>query len=404
MSRKLGLIALLVGAVAFGLVGCDDDEGTTGTGGTNAPALSYVGSQTCGTCHAEQYAEFMESGHPYKLSAVENGVPPTYPWDSEHMTGATVANDGPPAGTTWDDFAYVIGGYGWKARWVKKDGNIHTGPDVQLNLWANGPEWVAYHDGEVKPYNYSCFKCHTTGASEDGSWPEGSTGFGTFAFGGVQCEACHGEGSQHAFDPDVFEMTVDDSPELCGRCHTRDAQNRVAVSGGFIKHHEQYDEMIHSPHAAVGCGGCHDPHASVKYDDVAAGSGVTTECVTCHTGYDANLTHVQGFAGAPTCTDCHMPDAAKSARKENDYKGDIASHTFVINTDPVGKDAMWTSDGAFLAQDEFGRGKITLDFACYGCHKDESGVGGQGTVKTLAELSAKAQTMHGAAPKAVAVR
>ena len=106
---------------------------------------------------------------------------------------------------------------------------------------------------------------HTAGAivSQDGP-PPGTvwTDFGTFEFGGVQCEECHGQGSQHASDPQRFGMMVDNTSNLCGRCHTRDPQNRVLVSGGYIRHHEQYDEMVHSPHAAVGCGSCHDPHAS----------------------------------------------------------------------------------------------------------------------------------------------
>jgi len=333
---------------------------------------------------------FLESGHPYKLTEVPGAQGPAYPWDSEHP--ATVAGDGPPAGKSWTDFAYVIGGYGWKARWVQPDGMVYIGTDVQLNLWGTpAPEWADYHVGTPTEYKYSCFKCHTTGASEDGSWPDGTTGFGTFEFGGVQCEECHGKGSQHASDPPKFEMTVDRSSALCGRCHTRDPQNRVLVSGGYIRHHEQFDEMVHSPHAAIGCNSCHDPHASVVYDDVALGTGVTATCESCHSAQASFVDH----NGAPGCTDCHMPEAAKSARvTSNPYVADIASHTFTINTDPVDKSAMWTSDGKFLKQDEFGRSSVTLDFACYSCHKDASGVGGMFSIQPLDSLSAKAIGIH----------
>jgi hypothetical protein len=339
---------------------------------------------------------FIESGHPYKLTAVPGDQGPTYPWDDEHTSGAIVNRDGPPANTAWTDFAYVIGGYGWKARFVKPDGKIYTTGTPQLNLWANGPEWVEYHLDEDKPYDYSCFKCHTTGATEDGSWPAGTSGFGSFAFGGVQCEECHGQGSQHVSDPPKYDMMVDRTSNLCGRCHTRDPQNRVLVSGGYIRHHEQYDEMVHSPHAAVGCLGCHDPHASVVYDDVAMGNGVTTPCLTCHGAgatYDASFIN---HNGSPTCTDCHMPKAAKSARvTSNVYVADIASHTFKIDTMAVDKSAMWTSDGKFLEQDEFGRGRVTLDFACYSCHADGAGGGGNlASPKTLRQLADRAQGIH----------
>jgi len=376
MNRWLVLIAV-VAMLAFA-VGCSDDEDCPSCPPDNtAPQLSFVGSETCGTstCHEHDaiYAQFIESGHPYKLSAVPGNEGPTFPFDAQHPN-SIVANDGPPPGHAWDEFSYVIGGYGWKARWVKPDGNVFTADTTaQLNLWAGDPEWVKYHWGEDKPYNYSCFKCHTTGATEEGSWPAGSSGFGSFAFGGVQCEECHGQGSQHVSDPTRFHMSVDRSSELCGRCHTRDPENRVLVSGGYIRHHEQYDEMVHSPHAAVGCGKCHDAHASTVYDAVAAGSGVIATCESCHSVEAANIAHLSGFQGAPVCTDCHMPQAAKSARFDplNPYVADIASHTFTINAGVIDADStMWTSDGKFLAQDEFGRGHLTLDFACYGCHKD----------------------------------
>jgi hypothetical protein len=37
---------------------------------------------------------------------------------------------------------------------------------------------------------------------------------------------------------------------------------------------------------------------------------------------------------------------------------------------------------------------VTLDFACYSCHKDEAGVGGEFSIKTLAQLRAKAESIH----------
>ena len=82
-------------------------------------AQDYVGSDQCIACHTNfnpvLVENYVASGHPYKLNAVD-GAPPTYP--AHTSPGLTET----PPGTTWDDFAYVIGGYGWKARFVKKDG------------------------------------------------------------------------------------------------------------------------------------------------------------------------------------------------------------------------------------------------------------------------------------------
>jgi hypothetical protein len=381
---------LLIGALALSMVGCEDDDDNGNNPPPEPPVLGFVGSAACATCHQGIYDTFIKSGHPYKLNEVVNNTAPSFPWDSQHSgAGGVVSEDGPPAGTTWSDFAYVIGGFGWKARWVKNDGYILTGDQVQLNL-ANGA-WAAYESGVTKPYDYACFKCHTTGADPDSTWKPGVAG--TFVYGGVQCEACHGQGSQHAFDPARYELSENRTAEACGTCHYRDSQHRVAAKSGFVQHHEQYDELVHSPHSALTCVTCHDQHASVVYDNVAPGEGVkaSAACITCHAGYDTNNTHLVSVA----CVDCHMSKTGKSARSANAYQGDIASHIWSINPDPVPKDSMFTADGTFLRLDGSGKAATTLDFACYSCHKDGNGVGGTGSTKTLAELATKAATMHG---------
>jgi hypothetical protein len=61
-------------------------------------------------------------------------------------------------------------------------------------------------------------------AADDGDLSDNQDGLpgmhGTFRRGGVDCEECHGMGAQHAFVPGSYTMTVDDSNDLCGRCHT----------------------------------------------------------------------------------------------------------------------------------------------------------------------------------------
>ncbi len=59
-----------------------------------------------------------------------------------------------------------------------------------------------------------------------------------------------------------------------------------------------------------------------------------------------------------------------------------------------GKADMFNAEGTAVALDGDGWGAVTLDFACYGCHNDSDGVGGGGSIKTLAELAARAATIH----------
>ncbi|RMG93429.1 MAG: hypothetical protein D6708_05290, partial [Candidatus Dadabacteria bacterium] len=297
---------------------------------TTVTENSYIGTEVCATCHEEQYDEFKLSGHNYKLNKVVAGRKPTYPFSElpdASVFGVDGLTDGdntlgPPA--DYGDVSYIIGGYGWKARFIDKNGYIVTGADTQYNLPRTDLEgtypdlgaWVAYDDGvEDKEYNQGCFRCHTTGA-EDLNDPDNVNpdlpGFGgdRFAMPGVQCERCHGMGAKHAnsLEPTDIEHPEDEpgsmeATDLCGECHTRDGQNRIAASGGLVKHHEQYDEMLGLPIDAegtvtgaasgghytsgVGCMGCHDPHKTTRYQDVApTGSAIRKECLDCHEGYD----------------------------------------------------------------------------------------------------------------------
>ena len=122
----------------------------------------YIGDDKCKMCHAGIYDTYIKTGHPYKIQKI-NGGPPSYP------PGTSSGVPKPPKGMSWNDVTYVIGGYGWKARFMDKEGYILTGDkDRQYNL-ANadiGTEtnWTGYSAKTAprKPYD-KCGTCHTTG-------------------------------------------------------------------------------------------------------------------------------------------------------------------------------------------------------------------------------------------------
>ncbi len=407
MKRVLFALMGILVLTSWMLVGCssssDPDEGTP-------PDLAFVGSETCADCHAgtrelaDVYTPWQESGHPYKVVKVD-GAPPTdaYPPHSEFPNDFMMDL---PGNYTWDDISYVIGGYGWKMRWMADDGFIITDMEnSQYNFETDGH--VVYSSGVpngTKPYD--CGRCHTTGWVADEDWQtdgdlsdnqDGLPGIaGTFFAGGIHCEECHGMGSQHVYSRD-YEMTVDSSPELCGRCHMRNSDHSIAASSGFIKHHEQYDEWLHSPHnVSYGpdCNTCHDPHASVIFDGEAAGYGnkPDADCESCHV-YGDHADIASTNHPVTTCVVCHMPEASKSAIKHHEYQGDVATHIWRINTDPVGKtEGMFNAEGNLVLEDGEGIAAVTLDFACYSCHISPDGLGPLegNTELTLQQLSDKA--------------
>jgi hypothetical protein len=309
-------------------------------------APDYVGSETCKGCHEDHYNDFRVSGHPFKLRSADDAKSWPIPL---------------PKGYDWGDISYVIGGYGWKVRFMDEDGYIITesggSPGKnQFNL-ATG-QWADYHAGEEdKPYD--CGTCHTTGYSPEGHQDglEGITG--TWAFPGIQCEECHGPGSDHVALPSSANITVDESSLACGKCHVRSDPATIPAKGGFIRHHEQYNELLASPHATLNCVDCHDSHKASEFS-------IHTDCTDCHEDHadGARMKKLgkKHLERGVSCQDCHMAYAAKSAVAFNTYKGDVRSHLFKITTDKNAE--LFTEDGA-LANDA-----LPGEWACLGCHQN----------------------------------
>ncbi len=344
------LVGLLAGTWAFA------PEGAAGQGGAEG-AAGYAGSDACLSCHQQQYNDWRVSGHPYKLMPAQQARSRPIPL---------------PEGYSWEDISYVVGGYKWKVRYLDNTGHIITSAGGkpgknQFNL-ATG-SWVDYEAGKSKKYD--CGRCHTTGYSPEGH-QDGLPGIvGTWAAPGIQCEACHGPAQAHvASGGDAKLVSVNSSAELCGRCHVRGDPNKIPAKGGFIQHHEQYNELLASPHQGLSCVDCHDPHKKAEFS-------VRTGCDTCHSDVQ------QAFVGSAmqrvgvSCEDCHMPMATKSAVSLGPHRGDVKTHLFRISTDPAA--SMFTPDGAFAR--EF----VTLEFACLQCHQDR-------TVQWAAQYAEQAHT------------
>jgi len=310
----------------------------------------YVGSKACSTCHMKQYNSFIVSGHPYKLSKSEDASKRPIPL---------------PEGYLWSDISYLIGGVYKKARYMDNKGYIITaakdGSDLKTQYNIEDGSWSFYHKGEHKPY--TCGSCHTTGYKPDGH-QDGLAGIkGTWAAEGIQCESCHGAGAEHAKTLNKRKIILDRSATLCGKCHTRGSSDKIPAKNGFIRHHEQFNELLASPHKKMDCVTCHNPHKKSQFS-------IKTECTTCHTKQSSAFKGSMMEQVGVTCKDCHMPKAVKSAVSKGKYEGDIRTHIYNINTDAKAK--MFYSKKYNDKKKEFAKNYVTLDFACLNCHKNKS--------------------------------
>jgi hypothetical protein len=185
---------------------------------------------------------------------------------------------------------------------------------------------------------------------------------GTWAETGITCEECHGPGSNHVDDPYGVALKVDRDAQACGDCHLRGAIESVDAKGGFIKHHEQYEELFQSKHNALSCVACHDPHAGVIQGRQEGTDTVRVDCESCHFE-KAREQKSEFMKSLVDCVDCHMPRIVKSAVGDAaKWSGDIRTHFFVI--DPEADEQFSDDGGTAISQ-------ITLDWACKSCHGAE---------------------------------
>jgi ribosomal protein S27AE len=383
--------------------------------GSEGLRSSYPGADDCKSCHGgagEPYDYWVESGHGYKMNPVDGSVP-IYPFSNvSAMFPYTVTNSDTqyaPEEMTVDNTAYVIGGYGWKGRYVDATGNIKHGANAQYNL-ATGT-FTDYHDGEDDA-PYDCGSCHTTGWDPDAVNQELTDMAGDMLYDAITCQRCHGDNTSGGVGHNTTSMAAGASSFLptdtqgavaefaalaadhpantvCSDCHVRgDFAAVVPVSGGLVRHHEQSQELYVGGHGNIlGCVSCHDPHASVKYDSLAKGEGVLSSVivagnctVTCHQTQAVD----SAYAGH-TCVDCHMPYLVKSALSftsgieqvpgvtalgiPGGARGDIRSHVFSLTS---------TSDATALDADLDGTTApvhLPVDFSCMTCHGADGTVG-----------------------------
>jgi len=351
----------------------------------DSQAANYVGSDTCFKCHPDQFNDWKVSGHPYKIQKAETAKTWMFPL---------------PKGYSWDDISYVIGGAYKKLRFMDKKGYIITttgaNKDVpgknQYNIETG--TWGDYHPGE-KGKKYDCGKCHTTGYKKEGH-QDGLEGIvGTWVAPGIHCEACHGPASDHASTGDKAKIKVDKSNTLCGQCHIRGSKDKNPSKGGFVGHHQTYNDVTVSDVKAkstMDCVTCHNPHKRGKFS-------IKKDCTACHSKQGEAFTDSQMQKVGVTCVDCHMPMVTKSATTSGKYQGDLRTHLFKINTDPKasmffkepkmkdGKQVMGKDGKPEMA--EFSKGFVTLDYACLNCHKD----------KDIKWAAKKAKNVHSAGKK-----
>lgn len=183
---------------------------------------------------------------------------------------------------------------------------------------------------------------------------------GTWAEDGISCEECHGPGMDHLRNPVKETIVVDRSQEACGKCHQRGGIGpEPPASGGFIRHHEQINELKAGAHGDLSCIDCHNPHERA----ILVKEGL---CADCHGDIAESYAKTRHGKQGTECIECHMPKASKSAISVASYTGDVRTHIVKINT---------AADANMFKEVEdngkkllFAKGFVTVEYTCLSCH------------------------------------
>ncbi len=183
--------------------------------------------------------------------------------------------------------------------------------------WENGahgqagsdPIFVEEWTKQGKPG--ACLVCHTTGYDPATA---------TYKADGVTCEACHGEANgEHPKSP----MTIDRSPDLCGRCHS---DTRFGWQDWTVSTHYQ---------RGMDCTTCHDPHsASLKKMPGQVGEEPTSDevsalCINCHKEHSMDFPYTSHNQQGVSCVDCHVNHLENADRTAHT----VPDHSFNASLD-----------------------------------------------------------------------
>ena len=238
----------------------------------------------CAACHQYEVAAWSKTSHATKLENGLNGNEGNTYGEVCIWCHTTGFNDRPEAVNGGFDDLMV--GYGWSFP-------EELGPGVFNEFVRSYPEVAALG-------NIQCETCHGPGSDHEGEGPIGNS----LEYG--VCTQCHAlnpaynapiqwELSAHAqTDSRSFWLPIEEGREECAQCHS--GKGFIDFVSGFTPEVGGYEFQV------ISCAVCHDPHdvfspnqlrvfGSVTLPDgsLLEGYGVASTCMVCHNQhYDSN--------------------------------------------------------------------------------------------------------------------
>jgi predicted CXXCH cytochrome family protein len=387
-------------------------------------APTFVGSDTCRTCHQQAYEGWRRSDHWHAMQAATsetvlgdfNDARFDYFGHTSRFyvrNGDYVVRTENAAGEPQEfKIAYTLGyyplqqyliefpdgrlqvlGISWDSR-PKTDGGqrwYHLYPDEEV-AFDDALHWT----GAFQNWNSRCASCHTTGLAKNYS-AESDSYDTRWAEIDVGCEACHGPGSRHfewaggngrianrglltdlrpAWEPaggrpDIPKRAsvgaLDGQVELCAGCHSRreELQPRDAAAGYF-------DNYSLTPLLA----GLYYPDGQMREEVYVTGSFLQSKmhenqvsCTNCHEPHSGRL-RVEGNGLCLQCHDAGRYESEQHFFHEPGSAGAQCVSCHMPERTYMGVDAR--RDHSFRIPDPVASMNLGVPNACTDCHTDRT--------------------------------
>jgi len=389
------------------LISCNNSEkkGYTSVN-TNIEKATFVGSNSCKSCHETEYALWENSHHDQAMKIADstsiladfnntvfehnNKKSTFYKKDGDFYVNTTDENG------EYQDYKIIYTfGFTPLQQYIVQFPNgeyncLLTAWDSVENKWFHllpdldiaHDEWINWSGGSQR-WNTMCADCHSTNLHKnyDSKTQVYNT---TYSEINVGCEACHGPSSNHNSFYENQEKNPDTSltpPEMymgsmvppkelvnkCARCHSRRSQLTpyFDYEGEFNDHY--YQRLLEAP--------VYELDGQIKGEDYVYGSfiqskmyGLGISCKDCHDVHSMKLKK----DGNNLCLTCHVP---KYNTPEHHFHKQDTEASQCINCHMTGITYMgndFRRDHSFRIPRPDQTVKYDTPNACNGCHKDKS--------------------------------
>jgi len=281
-----------------------------------APAdrQTYVGSESCASCHTAAYTAWKDSQHTRMMRPVN--APGVLVADFEQETDGRQFE--------LSDAVWAIGGK-WEQQFMGHDGETET---LLPGVWIKGKgkwDFKGWDGWEVPVPVRRCHGCHTVGLDVT---------TGKFVEPNIGCESCHGPGGWHVRTLGFGRIHSSADAQVCGQCHSRGR----SISGEYFfgVGYRPGDELAHyfteveavegqldkewwsngferSRHQELTSwrqGGHANSLKSLREGYDGRYGEVTSDCLGCHAGdyilADRRKPGIEDVKEGITCSVCHQ--------------------------------------------------------------------------------------------------